>query len=203
MVLKVGNKRAGYNLVRLQRKILFPTTPGIFGCFLPIFGNTWLIEVLGCQKEVLYLCAYLWSHIFFKDCSPNFVIISCSFVTFAITLFPSEVKFWAKEISILVISFWRSTVHCTQRDTLRSLFGICMLCRLFGRIIVGIHALYDLIVLYFSFEDTNKERNLTMPCGHGLKTATIFTQILKVQLILIFSHCSMIHRRMQGTQWHR
>lgn len=71
-----------------------------------------------------------------------------------------------------------------------------MLCNLFDKTIVVIHAHYDLIELYFSFEDTNKERgseNLIMPCGHGLKAATIFTQILKAQLILIFSHCRMIH----------
>lgn len=77
---------------------------------------------------------------------------------------------------------------------MRSLFGICMLCRLFDRTIVGTHALYDLIALYFSFEDTNKERgfeNLFMPGGHGLKAATIFSQIPKSQLILIFSHFIM------------
>lgn len=57
-----------------------------------------------------------------------------------------------------------------------------MLCRLFDRTIVGTHALYDLIVLYFSSEDANKERgseNLIMPGRHGLQAATIFSQILK------------------------
>lgn len=109
----------------LRGRFCFPPLLEPLGAYSPsLVVLAWYKSLAGRRMFHFPANIFLWCyphvHIsdptsFFNDCSPNFVIISCSSTTFAVTLFPSEVRFWAKEISILVISFWRSTVQCTQR----------------------------------------------------------------------------------------